>query len=339
MDLAISPDYASDGTLFASVRAAGIFKSTDRGDTWQAVNKGLSFVDIWSSTPTIHALAEKDAKLAISPDYSTDQTLFVASSRGLFKTTDGGASWQELPGSHDPLRGAYVLNAAISPDYANDSTLMISIKGRGLFKSQDGGQTFVSIQADPIEMGDASPSEALPDRASPDTLSTGMIIVIEFSPFYGKDRTIYAASEQVVFRSLDGGETWHTLPRPVRHEDSKQVIRYTGQWAKIKGADWSGGTVSHSETATARAELDFVGTGVSWIGTQSDDQGIARIYIDGSHVADVDQYSATAKNVVTAFSVDNLPHGPHTIAVEVIGTHHPESTGSRIVIDAFDAIP
>ena len=78
---------------------------------------------------------------------------------------------------------------------------------------------------------------------------------------------------------------------------------------------------------------------MSWIGTQSDDQGIARIYMDGSHVADVDQYSATAKNVVTAFSVDNLPHGPHTIAVEVIGTHHPESTASRIVIDAFDTIP
>jgi hypothetical protein len=346
MDLAISPDYVSDGTLFASVRAAGIFKSTNRGETWKAVNEGLSFVEIWSSTPTVHALAEKDAKLAISPAYGMDQTLFVASSMGLFKSTDGGANWQELPssragapGPNDGLCGAYVLNVGVSPDYANDGTLMISVKGMGLHRSLDGGQTFAPVQGDLVPTDRALRDQASADTLSPDTLSTGMITLIEFSPFYAHDRTIYAASEQVVFRSSDGGETWQTLHRPIRHEDSKQVIRYTGQWAKIKGAHWSGGTISHSDAAAARAELDFVGTGVRWIGTRSNDQGIARVFIDGSHVADVDQYSAATENVVTAFSVDDLPHGPHTIVVEVTDTHHPESTGSRITVDAFDAVP
>jgi hypothetical protein len=87
------------------------------------------------------------------------------------------------------------------------------------------------------------------------------------------------------------------------------------------------------------ASLDFVGTGVSWIGTQSPDQGVARVYVDGSHVGDADQFGEAREYMVTSYTIANLTHGAHTISIEVTGTKNPQSTGYRIQIDAFDVMP
>ena len=83
--LAVSPQFARDGTLFAGLDQ-GIYKSTDGGYSWLAVNTGLP--------------RRRDGELAgvlalaLSPDYAADQTLFAALvDHGVHKSTDGGASW------------------------------------------------------------------------------------------------------------------------------------------------------------------------------------------------------------------------------------------------------
>jgi photosystem II stability/assembly factor-like uncharacterized protein len=322
--LAISPDFAAgdavgDGTLFAGVYGKGVYKTIDRGNTWQPVNNGLGFLETWQSSSDMHYnLERKHVWVTISPNYGADQTLFAASGDGLYKTTNGGSSWQEL---HSPAYGedAYIAGMAISPDYETDQNLMISIKGRGLFKSENGGATFDQVGLEAIN-------------------NNHQVYLIRFSPTYGTDNTIYAASLEELIRSADGGNTWQVIDRPVRYEDQREVIRFEGEWLTSKGDSFSALTITHSDVAGSKATLDFVGTGISWIGTESNDSGIARVYIDGAYVGDADQFGQAERSMTQSFSVPELVYGPHTITVEVSGTKNPKSTGYHIHIDAFDIL-
>ena len=81
-----------------------------------------------------------------------------------------------------------------------------------------------------------------------------------------------------------------------------------------------------------------MGTGITWLGTESNDQGIARVDIDGGYETEVDQFGDTSRSMVTSFSIKDLDYGLHTIIVEVPGTKNPASTGYRMAIDAFDVV-
>jgi Bacterial Ig domain len=67
---------------FAAVRGAGIFKSLDAGDTWQQLAS--------TATADFHYVNS----LVVSP--RNNQRIFAATRTGLYRTTDGGASWTEL---------------------------------------------------------------------------------------------------------------------------------------------------------------------------------------------------------------------------------------------------
>lgn len=67
-------------TLYAGTNdGRALFKSTDAPTSWRALNFGF-FLEILS--------------LAIDPQDSG--TLYVGGLGGIFKTTDGGASWTEV---------------------------------------------------------------------------------------------------------------------------------------------------------------------------------------------------------------------------------------------------
>ena len=170
--LVISPNFAADQTLYIGNFTRGVYKSVDRGSTWQPVNNGLIAKGGY-------------AKLAISPNYQEDGTVFAGTAEGLFVTEDGGTSWRKLAGT--AYGGdSYIETIAISPNYQNDQTFLISVRGKGLFKTEDGGRTFTQI-------GD---------------YLTGPI---KFSPSYSVDQTIFSSSGAELYKSTDGGDTWQTV--------------------------------------------------------------------------------------------------------------------------------
>ena len=174
-----------------------------------------------------------------------------------------------------------------------------------------------------------------------DIYNNHSVRLLEFSPAYSIDNTIYGAGEEL-FQSTDGGNTWKFIPRPIRYEnksDKQDVVHYQGDWEVLKGNDFSARSVSHSNVTHNKVILNFVGTGASWIGTESNDQGIAKVHIDGNFKGYVDQFSDTRNVMVRSYSITDLDYGPHTIMIEVTDTKNPESTGHRIEIDAFDVAP
>ena len=203
--LEISPDFAADKTLYAGVKD-GIYKSVDGGSTWQSVNNGIP------SMP-------EESKLAISPNYKVDQTVFAGTNAGLYITRDGAQSWHKLTlvGTAE-IDDGYVEAVAISPNYQNDRTLIMSVKGRGLFKTVNGGETFTQVGDDLLN---SNHSLANMYGFWPPT------VPIKFSPAYSLDQTIYGVSETNLFKSIDGGNTWANLPIPTPQGTSlKQQITY-----------------------------------------------------------------------------------------------------------------
>ena len=119
--LAISPHYADDGLVLAGTLEDGVFLSANRGQHWGVWNFGLF---------DPHILC-----IALSPDFKRDRTVFVGTETGLFRSSNGGRSWQDMA---LPVEDA-VLSLAISPGCAGDRMALIGTEGQGLFSSQDEG--------------------------------------------------------------------------------------------------------------------------------------------------------------------------------------------------------
>ncbi len=116
--MALSPSFESDSTIFAWGPTEGLLRSTDAGESWDAVPGSIP--------------AEINA-VAVSPSYGTDRTLYAATPEGLYVTHDGGSSWQASGLSNQDVR-----LLALSPSFARDGQIAVAA-GSCLQLSTDGG--------------------------------------------------------------------------------------------------------------------------------------------------------------------------------------------------------
>jgi photosystem II stability/assembly factor-like uncharacterized protein len=212
--LRVSPKFSTDQTVFAGFQGrAGVYRSTNRGDSWEPYNTGLAASNLIvkkmevaeSSTGYVLFFADANGALfrrsstnaswvqvldktnkvtviAISPNYATDRTLLIASSTGsIKKSTNGGTDWVNLG---NPT-GTIIHDMAIAP---GGTEIFLATPSFGIFYSSDGGSSFINKGAN------------LPDEA---------INNIAISPNYAIDRTVFCTSlTQSVFKSTDKGNNW-----------------------------------------------------------------------------------------------------------------------------------
>jgi hypothetical protein len=134
-----------------------------------------------------------------------------------------------------------------------------------------------------------------------------------------------------------------TLPSPapvVRRFQQTDAIYPAGVWEQsTTNFLYTGGTVAFSTTPGARAEFSFTGTEIRWIGQRGFGTGIARVYLDGVAVADVDTYAPNQEEFqAVMFRATGLSPGTHTIAIEVTGQKNAASSGTRVLVDGFDVM-
>jgi hypothetical protein len=121
-----------------------------------------------------------------------------------------------------------------------------------------------------------------------------------------------------------------------RFQEEDPAVAYSGAWILgNRNRTWSEGTISESNVAGATVTFTFTGTSVSWIGCRKLSTGLAKVYLDGVLVREVDTYLPTPIEGYqhTVFRADGLANGPHTLTIEAA------SSGSFIVVDAFDVRP
>ncbi len=182
--LAVDP--TTPTTIYAGTQTAGIFKSTNGGGSWIAINNGLiGFITI--------------SALAIDP--STPTTIYAATVRGLFKSTDGGGSWTSVspPGFQIGGTPNYLSVDALVIDPATPTTLYVgSFSPGGVFKSNDSGASWTAINS------------GLPGAAGPQVTA---LVINPLTP-----TTLYAVANlsdgtisASVFKSTDAGGTWNPV--------------------------------------------------------------------------------------------------------------------------------
>jgi photosystem II stability/assembly factor-like uncharacterized protein len=177
--LAISPHFTTDHTIFAGNFDYRVVGSTDSGDTWHSIGT-------WPPNTSVTKML-----VALPPNYPTDSTLFVANS-GFWRLPPGETVWQ--PASSGIMSITYVSALAVAPNYTTSHTLLATsydypMDGlrSAVWRSDDGG---INWQLSDIGLSNAEWHS------------------LAFSPHYADDHTVYLASTQQLYRSVDDGHSW-----------------------------------------------------------------------------------------------------------------------------------
>ncbi len=119
------------------------------------------------------------ASLALHP--ANPNILYVATNDAVYKTRDGGPTWEKLP----IFSSRRVTTLAVDPQFP--ATLYAGTMGDAVYKSPDGGQHWL-----PHNVG----------------LKEHVSYVNQFVFHPARSETIYLATTVGVFRTADGGRTW-----------------------------------------------------------------------------------------------------------------------------------
>ncbi len=187
-----------------------IQRSDDGGQTWQPV--GNKFV--YEGNPGTHQWYDGSQRpwefkriWKLEPSLQEAETVYAgAEDAALFRSVDGGQSWQELPALRSvkgnlwaPGAGGMCLHTIIQ-DQGDPNRLFTAISAAGVFRSDDAGQTWRSANR-----GLKSPYE-LPD---PDAEVGHCVHSIAMHPSH--PGTLYMQKHWDVMRTNDAGEEWHEV--------------------------------------------------------------------------------------------------------------------------------
>lgn len=193
---------ADPEVLYAGTRGGGVYKSIDRGESWRPANQGLINATVY----------------AIAIDPRTTATVYLATSGGLLKTTDGARTWH-APSPDFGVRSPRAV--AVQPG----SPEAVFVGADKLYYSRDAGATWAAVEgSQPVKaMAFAGPDgEVLvtdrgvyrTGRPVPSLLyETGLpngAQALAVDPSDGD--VVYAASGGEFLRSRDGGRTWQVYP-------------------------------------------------------------------------------------------------------------------------------
>ena len=154
------------------------------------------------------------AMFAIAIDPTDKKNIFFSGDMGVvYHTVDGGKSWSIVPGMY------YIRSIKFDP---NNRDVLWAVGGTGVYKSTDGGATwhyrFSTYHAFNFTLG----------AIAIDPTDSNIVYVAEgFVPYY---RLTYLRGR--VFKTTDGGQTWHKLARPGGENPSHDSI-YNRNYSKI----------------------------------------------------------------------------------------------------------
>ena len=225
----------AQGSPWAATEERGVYRSIDGGANWERVlfvntDTGVSFLSMDASNPRVIYAAMWDHRR------EPWNVRSGGPGSGLYKTTDGGDSWQKLEQGLPSLMG----NTGISVSRANPDRVwaMIEAVDGGVFRSDDAGQTWKHVNDDP----------GIRDR--------GWYYTHIFADPQD-EMTVYVLAASMV-KSVDGGVTFEAVATPHGDNHDLWINPANNEWmvqgndggANVsfdKGRSWS--TQSNQPTA------------------------------------------------------------------------------------------
>jgi photosystem II stability/assembly factor-like uncharacterized protein len=174
----IAFDPVNPQIMYVGAPIGGLWKTTDGGLTYAPLTDALPYVSVGSCVV----------------DYTDGNTLYISVgdhqgwwnfSRGIYKSTDGGATWNATGLSWQLSQGRAISKIEMDPF---NNQILYAATSNGLYKTINGGTNWTIVHS-------------------------GYHSDIEFEPgtsnIYAALHDYWGSSE--VFRSTDGGATWTTL--------------------------------------------------------------------------------------------------------------------------------
>ena len=187
-------DAGSNGIYDKGSQATAIRRSTDMGETWTASTEGLTYGEggepiakVWTVQPTPHGVIYAGVEPA-----------------GLFKSTDGGATWQHVEGlTNHPSRkdwgggnGGLCLHSIVAHP-TDPNRLWVGTSAAGAFYTADGGKTWEAINKNVRNF----------DTPAKEGEVSGCVHKLRGGYFNGTD-LLYQQNHFGVYRTNNGGKEW-----------------------------------------------------------------------------------------------------------------------------------
>ena len=162
------------GAVYIGVEEGGIYRSADRGETWESLNEGL-YWDIHTVTP--------------APDGTS---LYTTTGRGFYRSDDGGRRWRQLMRGLDRHYTVPLVASRLRPGRLYTAAAASPPPGWGkganaaLYRSDDGGEHWVCLERGLPPQFDAMVRQIAVDDTE----------------------TVYVAGGRELFVSTDEGASW-----------------------------------------------------------------------------------------------------------------------------------
>lgn len=203
------------GTFYMGSVGGGLWKTTDNGNQWKNVSDGFF------KTGTVGAIAvsESDPNIAVvGMGEHPARGVMTSMGNGVYISEDAGVSWK-----HKGLdKTRHISDVIIHP--TNPDLIYVAAQGaqfgpskdRGIYKSEDGGTTWLKVLYVSETAGASSLSM---DMNNPRIL---------YAALWDHKRTpwqmISGGKESGLYKSTDGGDTWKPLTKGLPKEFGKAGI-------------------------------------------------------------------------------------------------------------------
>ena len=297
-----------DGTVYAGSFGMGLFRSTDKGETWQALNRGLTdpFLLCLAVVPGQHVYAgtmrggvyrlSLKGEVWESIGKGLEETevksfllhegrMYAGTGQGVHHWVEADQQWVKTgTGLHQTL----VSGLAIM----DDGRLLAATAGKGLYSFQL-GESAESPWKDSQSVF-VDPRERLPHR------------YLRVVAINNAQHIFLGTQDGGIFRSTDRGASWVSLSRRLPNDSirgivpiDQDVVVATGKGVfRWKHAQQQWVEMNEGLTQLAIQSLMIASTGVWYVGTSS---GAYRSDDEGQHW----------KNVSQGFGLQMAPKGPY----------------------------
>jgi photosystem II stability/assembly factor-like uncharacterized protein len=197
---------AALGHAYGANPDRGVYRTRDGGKTWQKVlfkNDNVGAIDL-QFDPTDSRIVYATLWNVRRPPWSIYPPSYGPGS-GVFKSTDGGDTWQQLT-SGLPAEGLGHVGIVVAPTNRNRVYAIVDAKAGGLYRSDDAGATWQLVSSDARIWGRGWYfCKTAVDPKNPDTV-------------YVSNTSLY--------RSTDAGKTWTAIKGAPGGDDYHQLWIY-----------------------------------------------------------------------------------------------------------------
>jgi photosystem II stability/assembly factor-like uncharacterized protein len=206
VDIAVHP--TDHSTWYVAVASGGVFKTTNAGTTWTPI-----FDDQGSYSIGCVTIDRKNPLVVWVGTGENNSQRSVGYGDGVYKSTDGGVSWENVGLENSEHIGKIVI------DPRDSNIVYVAAQGplwtpggdRGLYKSVDGGKTWKAILSIDENTG---VSDLVYDPRNPDVL---------YASSYQRRRHVWTlvggGPGSGIYKSMDAGATWKRLENGLPKEE------------------------------------------------------------------------------------------------------------------------